>query len=206
MAVGTSFTHLVPMQEMAPGSVGVIRNQVISGLVAQASRELSLPETSLVVRDVRPVLDLTMYSGGTTAATIEDWIYTATSGTGFISVTGAQTMADQRYVALFGVRDLRLGIGIHATSTLLGSSLTVYTSYLSLIKINVGGADKAIWDTKCVQPYKNNLVALTPSAVVIPQNSSFNISYYKTVTTAGLVMLIQLIGVVVEPRGKIISP
>jgi hypothetical protein len=209
-------TQLIPIDEMTPGSIGAIRNAVITGLVAQASRELSLPPDRLVVRDVRPFGDLQMYLAGTTNSTIESWFYdaTATTPSAYTTVTGTKTMGDQRYVAIFGVRDLRGGAGLHATT--MGTSAStlviggaqgdwVYPQLVNQIKINVGGSDKVIWDIQSMYAYPR-LTAFTPSAVVIPQNASFNIYYYFKTTVAGIRAMIQLVGVCVEPRGKLVSP
>ena len=204
--LGPALTQLVPMSELTPGAVGAIRNQIINSVVAQVSRELSLPVDGLVVRDVRPVGDLQMYQYTTTDATIECWSYEATTGsTGFTSVTGAKTMADQRYVVLFGVRDLRWGWGGCSGAT--GAISEVYEiPRVSQIKINVGGADKVIWDIESLYAHKNYPVGFTSSGVLIPQNIAFNIYYYRTMTQTDKRLLIQLIGVTVEPRGKLISP
>jgi hypothetical protein len=77
---------------------------------------------------------------------------------------------------------------------------------VSLIKINVGGSDKVIWDITCIEAYPNDMVGFAPSAVIIPQNASYNIYYYFKTTIAGIRASLQLIGVVCEPRGKVISP
>lgn len=205
---------LLPLNEMAPGSVGAIRNQVINALVAQVSRELSLPQEKLVVRNVRPVGDLAMYSGGTTAATVEQWSYEPTTGDSgaYQTVTGDQTMADQRYVALYGVRDLRRGRGIHATVAAGTAAFNIASALglaqvVSLVRISVGGADKVIWDISAIESNTEDMVGFSPTAILIPQNASYNIAYYFTSQgVPGAVALLQLIGVVVEPRGKVVSP
>lgn len=199
-------TQLIPIQELTPGQVGAIRNVVKNNLVSKASHELNLPEDKLVVRDVRPVEDLAMYASHGSAATVEDWLFTSTAstGTGFVTVTGTATMDDNRYVALFGVRDYRLGIATVATAG--PATLICGPSSVSLVKINVGGADKVVWDTKVMQAYSQDLVAFTPSPVIIPQNVTYNIYYYKSQATNSMVIWLQLIGLVVEPRGKTISP
>ena len=216
-----ALTHMIPLDELTPGAVGFIRNSVIDNVVAFAARELNLEPGNLVVRDVRPFTDLSMYAAGTTASTVDEWLYDATTTTAsaFTSVTGPATMGDNRYVALFGVRDLRLGIGLHTTamtlmdgtgSLLFGSATASGAAIkpgqvISLIKIAVGGSDKAIWDTTCFEGYQN-LTGFSPSAVIIPQNATFNISYYFKSTVAGVRANIQLVGVTVEPRGKVLSP
>jgi len=211
-----ALTQLIPIQEMAPGAVTAIRNQVINALVAQASRELNMPASQLVVRDVRPLGDLSLYSTGTTTSTSERWGYVATgTTTGYVAINAAtNTMGDQRYVAVFGIRDKYSGAvsGSATTATQAG-----YPSkdVVSLVKINVGGGDKAIWDLSGMYAYTEARVAFTPGAVVIPQNASFQISYYREgslevgVPTAPVTdekSWLQLVGIVVEPRGKVISP
>ena len=222
--MATAITQLIPIKEMTPGAVGAIRNQVIEALVAQVSRELSLPVDRLVVRDVRPFNDLQMYSGGTTNSTTDTWGFDTSTVTAaaFTTVTGAKSMGDQRYVALYGIRDLKFAVGIHATSmgtdatTIYGAAGVAlgaqWPQIVNQVKINVGGADKVIWDLSAMYAYPTELVAFCPSAVIIPQNISFNIYYQmrghltNTALAAGARAMLQLIGVVVEPRGKVISP
>ena len=214
---------LIPIQELTPGMVGKIRNDVIQGVVALASKELSIPPTNLVVRDVRPFNDLGMYAGGTTAAAIDEWLYDATTTTAnaFTSVSGAKTMGDQKFVALFGIRDLRRGVGVHTTAMDLVESTSIPVAatgenafargilpgaVVSLVKINVGGADKVIWDLTSMEAYQDMNVGFTQAPVLIPQNVSYNLYYYFKTTAAGLRAWLQFIGVVVEPRGLTISP
>ena len=147
-----------------------------------------------------------MYSTGTTLATIEDWVFTtaATTTTGFVTVTGDKNMGNNRFVVLFGVRDNRLAIATVATAA--PAALVVGPSSVSLVKVSVGGADKVVWDTKCMQGYGQDQAAFTQYFVLIPQNTTFNISYYKSQATASMLIWLALIGITVEPRGKIISP
>jgi len=196
--------QLIPLDEMAPGSVGAIRNSVIDSVVKLASSELKMTPEQLIVRDVNPVRDLIMYSTGTTTATTEDWVYTMAATAGYISVTGTQNMADNRYVALYGLRNLRAGQGTHATSTVAFAPVVIAPS-ISLVRITVGGADKVIWSLDSTIPYRMHEVGFSPTAVIIPQNASFNIAFYHKVAQAQI-MQIQLVGIVVEPRGKVISP
>lgn len=205
-------TTLIPIPELTPGAVGSIRNQVINAVVKTAATELGLPQDKLVVRDVRPVGDLQMYAGGTTDATVEDWIYDSSTITAsaYNTVTGDKTMGDNRFVALFGVRDLRGTLTIHATGA--GGTSNYYemfsmASVVSQIKVAVGGSDKVIWDIESIQPYKNQMVGFTNSPVIIPQNTLFNIKYYYNgAQCPGSRVNLQLIGVTVEPRGKVIAP
>lgn len=203
--MGAALTHLIPVSELAPGAISFIRNEVLKDLLARASKQLSLPEDKLVVRDLRWVEDLQAYSSGTTASTINDWLFTtaATTVTGFITVTGDKTMGDERFVALYGVKDLRRVYDVKQAAATTGA---VLSQVVSLIKIAVGGGDKVIWDLSKLQVYPESLAGFTPSAVIIPQNSAFNISIYKANGVASVIANIVLEGLVVEPRGKVISP
>ena len=204
--MGAALTQLIPISELAPGAAGAIRNQVISALLALASKELTMPEEKLVVRDLRPVEDLALYSTGTTVSTINDWLFTtaATTVTGFVAINNVATaMADQRYVAIYGVKDLRMAYG---TKQAAAATIVAGCQAVSLIKINVGGGDKAIWDLSKLQAYPEQIVGITPGGVIIPQNASYTISLYKSQGTASMVTAIVLEGVVVEPRGKTTSP
>ncbi len=215
MPAGPALTQLIPVNELAPGAVAAIRNQVINALVAQASREMGLPETQLVVRDVRPLGDLQLYAASGTDATSERWGFTGTgTSAAYLDINGTKTMGDQRYAALFGVRD-RSAFNAASGSATLAVARTASKQVVSLVKINVGGGDKAIWDTSGMYSYQEALAAFTPSAVIIPQNATFVISFYKmgsiengavTSPVSGEIVWLQLVGVVVEPRGKVISP
>ena len=119
-------------------------------------------------------------------------------------------MGDNRYVALFGVRDLRYSAaGTEDVSDVsnLPKTKSALGPVASLIRITVGGSEKVIWDVSCMQAYADAQVAFSSSAVIIPQNASYKIEFGKFMTTTAEALYhIQLIGVVVEPRGKVISP
>jgi len=202
--------HLVPLAEMTPGMAGAIRNQVIDAVVAQASRELSLPPDKLVVRDVLPKTDLGMYEVLTTALATDDWIYVQTTLTAnvFTNMTAnPATMGDQRFVAIYGVRDKRpAGESSSGAGTAGVAEDLMNINSVALVKIIVGGSDKVIWDIGCTAAYYQNPVALSPTAVIIPQNAAYAIQYKFTYILTQIVSHLQLIGVVVEPRGKVLSP
>ena len=115
---------------------------------------------------------------------------------------------------------MRLGIGVHTTAMGIDFESTAGISgsatasavpakvgaMVSLIKIQVGGADKVIWDLGSMEAYIDMNVAFTQAPVLIPQNVSYNIYYYFKTTAPGIKAWLQLIGVVVEPRGLTISP
>jgi hypothetical protein len=211
MATSASQTHLVPIQEMSPGQVVSIRNSVINQLLAIVATELSLPQSQLVVRDIQPYTDLSWDYGSASAGTAENWEHDMTGTTvGYTTMT-ENTMGDQRYVAIFGVRDISWGQGATAKDATDVAVFNRPKSGVSLIKFTVGGAIKAIWDMSALAAYTDAQVGFAPSAVLIPQNASYAIAFYQkniasVATAKSVACFIQLIGVTIEPRGKVISP
>jgi len=203
-------TVLIPVTELAPGAVAKIRNSVIESLVALASRELNKPPESLVVRDIRSYDDLHWGTGTTitTSALTENiWSFTLddseTDGAfNELNSSTYYTMSDSRYIAIYGVKDGRMALA------------TPIVQALSELKFVVGGNDRAIWDIQGMYAYPNAMAMVTPSAVVIPQNTDYQIQAYNGVSDDGVgsgsgtdtVSYVMLEGVVVEPMGKVLSP
>jgi hypothetical protein len=199
-------TQLIPAPELPPGQIGAIRNSIIygdrkrglEGLLDRAAREIKVSKDSLIVRNIRPQSDLDWCSNTdySTAVTTDIWPCTVKAVANDYKdiITSASTvMADQRFVAIYGLRDSRFAIATPIAQT------------TSLFKFNVGHSDKAIWDiTKCYS-YRSKVVGISPSAIVIPQNTYFQISGYLFNNSA-VASYISLIGLVVEPRGQVISP
>jgi len=108
-------TQLIPVVELAPGTVARIRNEVIAQVVAMASAELNRPPEDFVVRDIRPQDDLDWLSTTdvvTSAITTETWIGTSDDSKVYGQFKGAITsastvMADNRWIAIYGVKDMR---------------------------------------------------------------------------------------------------
>lgn len=211
-------TQLIPLQEMTPGMVAEIRNTVITSTVAFASKEIGCPISSLIVRDIIPMEDLTWkFSAASTATTGESWETNMTAvAVGYVALA-AGNMATQRFVAIFGLRDGRVTSGPtgRTASTNFCDATAMGGDYLiqnqvSLVKISVGGGIRAIWDSSCMLPYLDK-VAFSPGAVIIPQNAAFIISFYEICTEGNDVRLshpacfLQPIGVTIEPRGKLVT-
>ena len=203
-----TITTLAPVKELATGQLSAIRNSVIDGVVRKASRELNLPEDKLVVREIRPYTDLGMYAVTTviaTARTSDGWgsflttgiiIVSAASGGSYVSCcTASKTIADDTYVVIYGVRDGRSGQIL---------SNTIPVNAVTLIKFNIGNADRAIWDLTKAQLYYKEAVAVSPAAIVMPPLAPIDILFYLHANSIEL--QIQLMGFVVEPVGKVITP
>ena len=202
--MAVALTQLIPTQELPPGGISFIRKRITDAMVALAARELKKNPDELVARDIRWVGDLAAYGSGTTAATIEDWLFTtaATTVTGYVTVATG-TMTDQRYVALFGIRDLRRTYDVKQAAA---TAAAVLSQVVSLIRLNVGGADKVIWDLSKCQGYPETVAGVCEQAVLIPPNTIYTISFYKSNGVASVIANVVLEGVVVEPRGLLISP
>lgn len=199
-------TQMIPVTELAPGTVARIRNEVIDSVVALASAELNRPSDDFVVRDIRPQADLDWLSTTnvvSAAITTETWIGESDDAKVYHQFVGAITaastvMADNRWIAIYGVKDMRSALN------------AIVEPALSMIKVEVGGNDRAIWDLMNMYAYPEAMAAITPSAVIIPQNTSFQLYVYGGLSDDGgstdIDQYILFEGVVVEPRGKVLSP
>ena len=175
--LNTAYTQLIPLSELAAGQVGIIRNEVIRAIVAQASFEAKVPTNRLVVRDILPATDLDYGAeewGETTGGTVN--VYeTMTTG----------TMATDRWMAIFGVK------------------LVEGAGSASALKFNVGGGDRFIWQIQSLSK-EDDYVGYCSSPVIITQNSPYTISRYVRAINNAFSCILR--GVVVETRGKLISP
>ena len=199
-------TLLIPTCELPPGAISQIRNQVKDALVRIACHEMKLAPSDIVVRDLRWVEDLAGYATPLVASAVNDWTYTtvADATVGYKVVTPVANMATNRYVALFGARDLRMTYGAQQAAATTRLSLP---QCVSLIKIDVGGGTRAIWDLSKIQAITiGEMAGITSTAVIIPQNTSYQISYYKCIAVASTIARIVLAGMVVEPRGVVCAP
>lgn len=195
-----TLSQLIPVQELAPGAVGAIRNAVVTFLLAKASQELKMDSDMLIVRDIRPQSDLDWGSDATTGleqtgVTSDIWnILSDDALSGYLPlITSASTvMADQRYVGIYGLRDTRMALA------------TPIAQVTSLWRFDVGHSYKAIWDLSKCNAYKTMICGVSPTVIVIPQNTYFQIYGYSIALTTAHYVLLE--GVVVEPRGKVISP
>jgi hypothetical protein len=80
-----------------------------------------------------------------------------------------------------------------------------------MLMINVGGNEKVIWDLQNMQAYPEALAAVCPPpGVIIPPSTTYQIYGYGGLSDDGastdINCYIVLEGIVVEPKGKVISP
>lgn len=171
--------QLIPQAELATGQAAAIRNGAIKAVLTQAAREMRLSPEKLLVRDIQPSVDLD-YSSAT-------WHEKTSSSTGAYETMSTGTLADRRYIGIYGIMDDSESINV------------------SKIKINVGGSDKAIWFLENLYSINGGpRIGFSPSVVLIPQRKLYTISRY--VLYASSPAHIVLKGFVVEAYGRLLSP
>ena len=174
--------QLIPAAELAPGQIGAIRNQLKNAVLGIACNELQMTSDRMVVRDINPLVTI-----GDLDFTYWDWNeVTGASATWETMSTG--TMADQRWLVIYGVMD------------------DDDFRSCSALKFNIGGADRVIWSLQQLPGPSTNagVTGVSPGGVVIPPNAPYTISrYVRSINTPTHLILK---GFVCEPRGKVLSP
>ncbi len=180
MPNSASQIQLIPASELAPGNAAAIRNQAVQELLNEASKATNYAPDRMVVRDIRPIA-----TTGDLDYTYEDWAETtgATANTWETMSTG--TNVDQRWIGFYGVK------------------IDPESSAITAIRFNIGGADRVIWQIQSLTE-NDGYVGLCPSGVVMPPNAPYTISrWVRSITSVDKTVLK---GIVVEPRGKVLSP
>ena len=170
-------TQLVPASEFAPGEIGAIRNQLIEKVVAQVAAKLNKAADQLIVRDIRPSSDLDY--------TYADWNEQTGSTSDAYETMTTGTMGDRRWIVLYGVK-------------FNSEALSV-----THLKFHIGGADRAIWNLESLNE-DDGMVGVCPGGIVIPENIPYTISRYVRSASAPCNLVLK--GVVIEPRGLVVSP
>ena len=177
-----TYAQLIPFSELAPGQAARIRADIINELVKEATLRTKLAPDRLVVRDIRAKDDLTLYSAGT-ASGVEDWgCKTGTTANAYETLATG-TIGDQRWIGFYGVK--------------LGDNVC------TALKFNIGGADRVIWQLQALRE-EDDMVGLCVAGIIIPQNIIYTISRFVRVASSSAMIVLK--GVVVEPRGLVISP
>jgi len=175
--LGPALTQLIPLSELGVGQAAAIRNSVVEALLAKASFESKVSRDRLVVRDILTATDLD-YSA-------EEWSEVTGITVNAYETMTTGTMATDRYLGVFGVK------------------LVEGAGSCSALRFNVGGGDRAIWQLQALNE-QDGYVGISPSAILISQNAPYTISrYVRSIRNAFFCVLK---GVVVEARGKLVSP
>lgn len=175
---GEAQTQLIPIGHLSPGQAGSIRNEIVKQVVAEVGRQLNLEASRLVVRDIRPSGDLSY--------TYEDWQETSGTSEDAYETMDTGTVADGRWIAIYGVK-----IDPPSAGT------------CTKLKFSVGGSDKVIWMLQHLRE-EDGYEGICNSAIIMPQNTIYTFSRYVREASAPATII--LLGVVIEPRGKVVSP
>ena len=181
--MGATLIQLIPLSELAPGQIGAIRNSIIDKMVSDAVVLLKLTADKLLVRDIRVKEDLVVYSAGSDAD-VEDWGGLTGTTANAYETLATGTLADQRFIGIYGVK---VNEDIPCTA----------------LKFNVGNSDKLIWQLQSLSK-EDGFVGICPTGVIIPADAPYTISRYVRIVSSPAVIVLK--GVVVEPRGKVLSP
>ena len=176
--------HLIPLSELAPGQTGHIRNGIIRSLSVIVASTLRMSPDKLVVRDIRAKDDLVIYSVATDAD-IEDWAAKTGTTANVYETMATGTVGDQRWIAIYGVKDAS------------------ESKCVSALKFNIGGGDRVIWQLQCLNE-EDGYVGFSPSVIVMPQNTIYTISRFVRMANSGSCIVLK--GLVIEPRGLVVSP
>ena len=182
--MGATKSQLIPFSELAPGEAGSIRNELIKAMVVEAVARTKLPEDRLIVRDIRAKEDLVIYSAGADAD-IEDWAGVTGATANAYETMATGTMGDQRWLGIYGVKG------------------DVEANACTALKFNVGGADRVIWQLQGLNE-DDGFVGFCPTGIIIPQNTIYTISRFVRDATSPVKLVLK--GIVVEPRGILVSP
>lgn len=171
--------QLVPLSELGDGQAAYIRNECIKIALGIVSKELKMDPGKLVVRDIQPGVDL--------GYPIDSWDEITGATANAYETMASGTIADMRFVALYGIKDDSSEVNV------------------SKVKVNVGGSDKTVWQLEALYGVNGDArVGLAPTPVLLPQNKPYTISRY-VLNTYGPAHIV-LKGFVIEPRGRTISP
>lgn len=168
---------LNPIRNMAPERVDSLEEAALTKLQEIAERDLG-DDKSLVIRDLIPS-DLGL--------TYEVWFETtgATANTWENSDIADKTVADERFIVIWGIIDASETIAVSA------------------IRFTVGGSQVAKWslDKLAMDP---NRQGAARSPIFISQNTDITIEHYVKVANSGTELI--FVGAVCEREGKVLKP
>ena len=146
---------------------------MVEKLKNRALKQLGITEDELVIRSLRPE-DLT----GTTTGDF----HFATGGTGWVNYVNTYTIADNRFIGIYGISD--------------GSS------NVSQLRIARSGSDTRIWNIQSLQMNENKM-AYVDDPFTVDQNNELTIEGYAL---ASATEKLRFLGIVAEKKGVVVSP
>ena len=151
------------------------RNKIEAALLQKATKELNLSRAELTVRELRPE-DLGLST--------PEWTHTGTAAT-WSSIVNAHTMADNRFVGIYGVRYAQTG-----------------TQSFSQLEITRAGNTVRYYHIQGTA-YLEDQTQYFDDPVTIEQNTTVTIKAYPVTTVTAEKMV--LLGLVVEKKGLLVS-
>lgn len=151
-------------------------------LITMAKKQLGLSDDELVIRQLRPediIISGTPQWSKTANAT-GGW---ATGGAGWKNLTNTFSVADNRFVGIYGVSDRSTNV--------------------TQLKIERSGSVARYWHIQELIPNSENNAMFVDDPIIIPQNNLLSIKGYAL---ASATEYIRLIGLVVERKGLLVSP
>lgn len=149
---------------------------LVNKLKEQAMSEMGLPESEIVVRQMRP--EDIGFSNPFFASTIS-------AGDAWRNMINTYTIADNRYVGIFGV------------------SFDTNENSVNALRFTREGRTARIWSIQQVADFEDK-TGYADDPISIEQNTQITIEEYPTTTTD--FDATTLLGVVVERRGLLINP
>lgn len=165
---------LTPIRNMAPERLDSLQQGALARLLEIAEKDLKGPEKRLIQRDLMPS-DLGL--------TNEVWDETTggTANTFENSDIASKTIADQRFIVIWGLIDASETISVSA------------------LRFTIGSSKVALWNLdKLAEDPNRQGVALSP--IFISQNTPITIEHYVKVANSGTKLI--LVGAVCEKEGK----
>ncbi|MCD6138673.1 MAG: hypothetical protein J7J91_08955 [Deltaproteobacteria bacterium] len=163
--------------------------KMVKMLKERAMRELNLSESEIVVRDLRPA-DLGQdsstpdYNVGLTALT-------------WTPIVNNVTISDNRFIGINGFM-------IKHSSTAGAGSVEVDVPVVEQIRITRKGTTARYWQVKQIGYFENN-VGYCDDPVTVDQNTTITIEGLAR-TASSLAGKFDILGVVVEKKGILVSP
>lgn len=153
--------------------IKAVEAQIEEMLLDLASRELGVPRDQLVVRDAIADEDFGLSTPQ----------YTVTPSAAGWTTFVDKTIADNRFVAIYGVA-------------------CVDADNVTYVKFSSGAKTLDYWEVESVQALQNKVKA-TRSPIILRQNTPIKIEIYATSTDA---VIMPLLAKVCEVKGKVVEP
>ncbi len=158
------------------GTAQAAYKKLVDELKAKASAELGVPESELIVRNMRPE-DLEIANS--------EWYFTAVSAAAWSSLVSSTIIDDNRFVGIYGIHNNE---AIDEACQLRIQRMGSYVRY---------------WNVQPIKSFENK-VGFVDDPFIVDQNTSITIDLWAR--TASTLTDFSFIGVTVEKEGMVINP